>query len=187
MTLGAFPTLLQIDISSPFVQGQSSTSKCKWHYHPQNLKSPTSCQKLYIMSQNRPHSLRAKIASVVVMALLGAVLALAVTTDSYGLPPWPYWSDMTGYDKLLLVALPCLGALTGALFVWSSMVKPRPIPRQTSTSETEPPRPNSIGKTISPFPKPISTLTRLCQNYLNIHRMAMSTLRLRQANNRNYI
>lgn len=95
------------------------------------------------MSQNRPHPFGSSVTYVVVMASIGGMVALGLTTDSYGLPPWPYWSDMTEADKILLVIPPCIGALLGA-FVVSLIAFTSAILRQTSTSEAERPRSYSL-------------------------------------------
>lgn len=62
------------------------------------------------------------------MVLLGVVVALGVTNDSYGLPPCPYWPGMTEDDKTVFIACRCVGALIGALFDYSLMTLHTPFP-----------------------------------------------------------
>lgn len=70
-----------------------------------------SSRKPYIMSQSGPRFVGSKIALVVVMALLSLIVALGVTTYTYGLPPWPHWSSMTEDNQRFSLFVLVLGLL----------------------------------------------------------------------------
>ena len=87
-------------------------------------------------------------------ALLGGVAVLFTLSDFYGLFHLPRWSGMTMGDKMLLIGVPCAGALLGCILSTLSTEF-----QQASTSQTQPPESSSIGTTHSCFRGLMSKLT----------------------------
>ena len=105
------------------------------------------------MSQPRPHCVRKKITYMVRIALRGALLGALVG----GVPALFVWSDEHGPDnmgdKIVLIALPCAGALIGCIISTLSTK-----PKQASTSQTERPGFPPTGTTYNCFQELMSKL-----------------------------